>query len=259
MSVFGKVNIDLRQQQFMDELKNNRIAIENIKRDNKESAVMWKLSQLEAFPEAIDLNIQTSSLKDLIVEESSRRETDTNLLNQDIFKKLLQLTNRDIAAYIVQNLTPEELLNFSRNYKKTVKELKKTNDKISKEQFISFIKNLPKDKTSSSSSSNIPTPNLLDYYLDEDYDLRDDQNVTRYKKTFDDDNIPEPNPFGIELDDMLNLEEKVDFSNVNVFFGISFTKKTDLRKYMRDDLSIEDINEEIVKLGGLELKRMLLR
>jgi len=34
----------------MDELKNNRIAIENIKRDNKESAVMWKLSQLEAFP-----------------------------------------------------------------------------------------------------------------------------------------------------------------------------------------------------------------
>jgi hypothetical protein len=78
MSVFGKVNIDLRQQQFMDELKNNRIAIENIIRDNKESAGMWKLSQLEAFPEAIDLNIQTSSLKDLIVEESSRREADTN-------------------------------------------------------------------------------------------------------------------------------------------------------------------------------------
>jgi hypothetical protein len=124
MSVFGKVNIDLRQQQFMDELKNNRIAIENIKRDNKESAVMWKLSQLEAFPEAIDLNIQTSSLKDLIVEESSRRETDTNLLSQDIFKKLLQLTNKEIAAYIVQNLTPEELLNFSRNYKKNSKRIK---------------------------------------------------------------------------------------------------------------------------------------
>jgi hypothetical protein len=247
MSVFGKVNVDLRQQQFMDELKNNQIAIQNINRDNKESAVMWKLSQLEAFPEAIDLNIQTSSLNDLIVEESSRREADTKLFNQDIFKKLLKLTNKNIAAYIVQNLTAEELLNFSRNYKKTVKELKKTNDKISKEQFISFIKNLPKDKTSSSSSSNIPTSNnVLNYYLDEDYDLRDNQNATRYKKTLDDDNIPEPNPFGIELDDMLNLEEKVDFSNVNVFFGISFTKKTDLRKYMRDDLSIEDINEEIV-------------
>ena len=226
MSVFGKVHIDLRQQQFMDELKNNRIAIENIKRDNKESAVMWKLSQLEAFPEAIDLNIQTSSLKDLIVEESSRRETDTNLLNQDIFKKLLQLTNKEIAAYIVQNLTPEELLNFSRNYKKTVKELKKTNDKISKEQFISFIKNLPKDKTSPS-ASNIPTSNnVLNYYLDEDYDLRDDQNVTRYKKTFDDDNIPEPDPFNrkSESDDFPNLEEP-EFSNVNNFFGISFTKK----------------------------------
>ena len=182
MSLFGKVNVDLRQQQFMDELKNKQIVVQNINRDNKESAVMWKLSQLEAFPEAIDLNIQTSSLKDLIVEESSRRETDTNLLNQDIFKKLLQLTNKEIAAYIVQNLTAEELLNFSRNYKKTVKELKKTNDKISKEQFISFIKNLPKDKTSSS-ASNIPTSNnVLNYYLDEDYDLRDDQNATRYKK-----------------------------------------------------------------------------
>jgi len=162
----------------------------------------------------------------LIVEESSRRETDTNLLNQDIFKKLLQLTNKEIAAYIVQNLTPEELLNFSRNYKKTVKELKKTNDKISKEQFISFIKNLPKDKTSPS-ASNIPTSNnVLNYYLDEDYDLRDDQNVTRYKKTFDDDNIPEPDPFNrkSESDDFPNLEEP-EFSNVNNFFGISFTKK----------------------------------
>ena len=79
MSVFGKVvNVNLRQQQFMDELKNNKIAIEKITRDNKESAVFWKLSQLEAFPEAIGLNIQTSSLKDLIVEELSRREADTN-------------------------------------------------------------------------------------------------------------------------------------------------------------------------------------
>jgi hypothetical protein len=87
------------------------------------------------------------------------------------------------------------LLNFSRNYKNTVNELKKTNDKIGKEQFISFIKNLPKD-ASSSRASNIPTSNnWLNYYLDEDYDLRDDQNATRYKKTFDDDNVPEPNPF----------------------------------------------------------------
>ena len=65
----------------MDKLKNNQIAIQNINRDNKESAVMWKLSQLEAFSEAIDLNIQAISLKDLIVEESSRREADTNLSN----------------------------------------------------------------------------------------------------------------------------------------------------------------------------------
>jgi hypothetical protein len=36
---------------------------------------------------------------------------------------------------------------------------------------------------SSAAPSNIPTSNnLLNYYLDEDYDLRDDQNATRYKK-----------------------------------------------------------------------------
>ena len=75
----------------MDELKNNQIAIENIKRDNRESAVFWKLSQLESFPEAIDLNPQGDSLKDLIVEDTSRRENDTNLISQDIFKKLLNL------------------------------------------------------------------------------------------------------------------------------------------------------------------------
>ena len=176
---YRKVEIDLRHQQFLDELKNNQIAIENIKRDNRESAVFWKLSQLESFPEAIDLNPQGDSLKDLIVEETSRRENDTNLISQDIFKQLLNLTNKDIATFIVQNLTAEELFNFNRNYKKVVSDLKKTNDKISKEQFISFIKKLPKETPSSNTSSN-NFDNLLSYYLD-DYDLRDGQDSTRHK------------------------------------------------------------------------------
>ena len=217
---YRKVEIDLRHQQFMDELKNNQIAIDNIKRDNRESAVFQKLSQLEAFPEAIDLNPQGDSLKDLIVEETSRRENDTNLISQDIFKKLLNLTNKDIATFIVQNLTAEELFNFNRNYKKVVSDLKKTNDKISKEQFISFIKKLPKETPSSNTSSNNPD-NLLNYYLD-DYDLRDDRNSTRHKIALDDDDMPSLEPFGqppygTPDDDTPPLGTS--------FFGFVFTKK----------------------------------
>ena len=50
---------------------------------------------------------------------------------------------------------------------------------------------------------------------------------------------------------MPELEEP-EFSNVNNFFGISFTKKTDLRKYMMEKLTKEDINAEIASVGGEE-------
>jgi hypothetical protein len=48
---------------------------------------------------------------------------------------------------------------------------------------------------------------------------------------------------------MPELEEP-EFSNVNDFCGISFTKKTDLRKYMMEKLTKEDINAELVSLDG---------
>ena len=50
---------------------------------------------------------------------------------------------------------------------------------------------------------------------------------------------------------MPELEEP-EFSNVNNFFGISFTKKTDLRKYMMEKLTKEDINAELISLDGQE-------
>ena len=244
---YRKVEIDLRHQQFLDELKNNQIAIENRKRDNRESAVFWKLSQLESFPEAIDLNPQGDSLKDLIVEETSRRENDTNSISQDIFKKLLNLTNKDIATFIVQNLTAEELFNFNRNYKKVVSDLKKTNDKISKEQFISFIKKLPKDTAFKTSDTN--PDNLFSYYLDEENDIRDDQNSNKNKKTSEDDDMPPLEPFG---QPPYGTPDKDTTPSSITFFGYDFEKKTHMRKFMTEILSKEEINNELVSLGGEE-------
>ena len=63
-----------------------------------------------------------------------------NFFSQDIYVKLLKITTKDIADYIIQNLTQVELLNFYRNYQKMITELKKNNKQISKEQFVDFLK-----------------------------------------------------------------------------------------------------------------------
>jgi hypothetical protein len=133
-------NMDFRQQQFLDEMKNSKIALENIKQDDKQAKIKWKLSQLEIYPESIDLYPSNDSLRNFINEESSRRETNDELLIQDIYIKLLKVTTKEIGDYIVANLTQAELLNFNRNYKRIITELKKNNEKISKEQFVDFLK-----------------------------------------------------------------------------------------------------------------------
>ena len=114
--------------------------MENIKQDDIQGKIKWKLNQLEKYPESIDLNPNNDTLRKFINEESSRREINNELLTQDIYVKLLKITTKDIADYIVENLTGAELLNFNRNYQKIITELKKNNEKISKEQFVDFLK-----------------------------------------------------------------------------------------------------------------------
>ena len=78
-------NVDFRQQQFLDEMKNSKIALENIKQDDKQAKIKWKLSQLDNYPESIDLNPSNDSLRNFINEEASRREINDELLIQDIY------------------------------------------------------------------------------------------------------------------------------------------------------------------------------
>ena len=114
-------NVDIRQQQFLDEMKNSKIALENIKQDDKQAKIKWKLSQLETYLESIDLYPNNDSLRNFINEEASRREINDELLIQDIYIKLLKVTTKEIGDYIVENLTEAELLNFNRNYKRIMK------------------------------------------------------------------------------------------------------------------------------------------
>ena len=118
-------NVDVRHHQFLDEMKNLKIALQNIKQDDKQAKIKWKLSQLEIYPESIDLNPNNDSLKNFINEESSRREINNELLIQDIYIKLLKVTTKEIGDYIVENLTRSELLNFNRSYKRIMTDLKK--------------------------------------------------------------------------------------------------------------------------------------
>ena len=106
-------------------MKNSKIASENIKQDDKQAKIKWKLSQLEIYPESIDLNPNNDSLRNFISEEASRREINDELLIQDIYIELLKVTTKEIGDYIVTILTQSELLNFNRNYKRIITELKK--------------------------------------------------------------------------------------------------------------------------------------
>ena len=70
-------NVDIREQQFLDEMKQSKL--ENIKQDDIQGKIKWKLNQLEKYPESIDLNPNNDSLKNFINENSSRRENNKEL------------------------------------------------------------------------------------------------------------------------------------------------------------------------------------
>ena len=90
-------NVDIRQQQFLDEMKNSKKTSENIKQDDKQAKIKWKLSQLEIYPESIDLSPNNDSLRNFINEEASRREINVDLLIQDIYIKLLKLRQKKLG------------------------------------------------------------------------------------------------------------------------------------------------------------------
>jgi len=271
-------NVDFRQQQFLDEMKNSKIALENIKQDDKQAKIKWKLSQLDTYPESIDLNPSNDGLRNFINEEASRRETNDELLIQDVYIKLLKVTTKEIGDYIVANLTEAELLNFNRNYKRIITELKKNNEKISKEQFVDFLKTYnisnPIKYTDNNRRRRIiqeqeaqqqEEEKIPDYDYDEEEEENDLRSWLRNKTT---------DAYNPKLPDVRDEQDRIRFNQnqnqkevegsdlpkkpfilTNIFFGIEFQNKTQLNNYMnKSDISINDINTELDLLGELKQK-----
>ena len=58
-------NVDVREQQFLDEMKQSKIALENIKQNDIQGKIKWKLNQLEKYPEILILILIMIVLKTL--------------------------------------------------------------------------------------------------------------------------------------------------------------------------------------------------
>ena len=113
--------------------------IKLLQRENRENAPSWKEKQMIAFPTAIPLS-NTPTLGQVITEENQKGSQDPTIIFQRAEAKLLQISDKTNAQYILDRLDDNELFYLINGYDGLIKIIKeKYNQKIDKDIFVRLI------------------------------------------------------------------------------------------------------------------------
>ena len=114
--------------------------IKLLERENRENAPSWKEKQMIAFPTAIPLS-NTPTLGQVITEENQKGSQDPNIIYQRAEAKLLQISDKTNAQYILDRLDDNELFYIINGYDGLIKIIKEKNitKKIDKDVFLRLI------------------------------------------------------------------------------------------------------------------------
>ena len=130
---------DWRDKLARDDKKQRKIKMRNIARDNKEAEILFKDKQKKLYTNTLEV-FPTDSLGDYILEQSVLSGDTRNDLEQLRTQLRRITTNIEIADYIIQRLSRDEVKYLLVNFNKILASLKKTNTKLDKDLFIARVR-----------------------------------------------------------------------------------------------------------------------
>ena len=138
VSIPKPVTEDWRDKLARDDAKQRKIRLKNIDRDNKQAAILFKEKQQKLYNNVVDV-FPTEKLGTFIQEQSIIRLDVRNNI-ETAKQKLRQVSaNQEVADFIVERLSQDELNYLLVNFNKILTKLRKTNTKLDKDLFIQFI------------------------------------------------------------------------------------------------------------------------
>ena len=139
VSIPKPVTEDWRDKLARDDAKQRKIRLKNIDRDNKQADILFKEKQQKLYNNVVDV-FPTEKLGTFIQEQSIiSRDIRNNI--ETAKQKLRQVSaNQEVADFIVERLSQDELNYLLVNFNKILTKLRKTNTKLDKDLFIQFIR-----------------------------------------------------------------------------------------------------------------------
>ena len=130
---------DWREKLARDDKKQRKIRMRNIARDNKEAEILFKEKQKKLYNNTLDV-FPTDNLGDFILEQSIVSGNARNDLEQARTQLRRITTNAEIADYIIERLSQDEIKYLLVNFNKILTSLRKNNTKLDKDLFIERIR-----------------------------------------------------------------------------------------------------------------------
>ena len=130
---------DWRERLARDDKKQRKIRMRNIARDNKEAEILFKEKQKKLYNNTLDV-FPTDNLGDFILEQSIVSGNVRNDLEQARTQLRRITTNPEIADYIIERLSQDEIKYLLVNFNKILTSLRKNNTKLDKDLFIERIR-----------------------------------------------------------------------------------------------------------------------
>ena len=130
---------DWREKLARDDKKQRKIRMRNIARDNKEAGILFKEKQKKLYNNTLDV-FPTDNLGDFILEQSIVSGNVRNDLEQARTQLRRITTNPEIADYIIERLSQDEIKYLLVNFNKILTSLRKNNTKLDKDLFIERIR-----------------------------------------------------------------------------------------------------------------------
>ena len=138
VSIPREIKEDWRSRLSRDDAKQRKIKMKNIARDNKEANIIFQDKQAKLLNNTVDV-FPNDSLGEFIQEQSiisGNARNDREKAQQ----RLRQISaNLEIADYILERLSQDEINYLLVNFNKILTQLKKTSTKLDKDLFISMV------------------------------------------------------------------------------------------------------------------------
>ena len=132
--------IDLRKNITLGLQKDIDLSVKLEKNYKPFSDALWQKKQDEMYLNMLHVKNNVSLGQLLANELENENQTDISIVKQITMSLLLTITDEKIANYVIENLSINHLNYVNQNWPFILSSLKKSNQKMNKEAFISFLK-----------------------------------------------------------------------------------------------------------------------